>query len=337
MHQKKSPLNEKNKYNHNFSGRYCTCDKRYPPDENDDSAESNDEMWQCIVCEDWYHTKHLGAKELPARFDEFICGGCVDKLEFVHYYRNIDKNEAAKNLASDQTSSPMEPKHEDVTAPTNGEVTSHSTRSDVKTQSSTATESEEVGREKSKETTAVCESDTNDSQEENKDPDFGSSSDKVEGECILDGLKRDYRTVEVDSPNCSSEYREKQSKGPVFWSDCTWRSKLCRCQRCLDMYKVKECEFLLDEKDTVQYYEAQGKAMAKEGQSPMERGMSALNRMNRTAVVEALHGYDELKADLSKYLRKFADTKKVVREEDIHEFFHQLKSKKKQKLDYSEY
>lgn len=68
----------------------------------------------------------------------------------------------------------------------------------------------------------------------------------------------------------------------------------------------------------------------------MERALSALNRMNRAAVVEALHGYDELKADLSEYLRKFADTKKVVREEDIHEFFQQLKSKKRQKLEHPE-
>lgn len=332
-HQKKSPLNEKNKYNHNFSGRYCTCDKRYPPDENDDSAESNDEMWQCIVCEDWYHTKHLGSRELPTRFDEFICGGCVDKLDFVHYYQNIDKNEAVKTSVIDQISLPAGNNSEDAAPPTSSEVTSHSTVN-ANTGSSTSDGNDEV--KKSKEATAICESDTNDSQAENKDPDQGAPSKQVESECILNGLKKDYEAVEVGSSKCSSESKEKQSKGPLFWPDCTWRSKLCRCQKCLDMYKAKECEYLLDEKDTVQYYEAQGKAMAKEGQSPMERGMLALNRMNRTAVVEALHGYDELKADLSKYLRKFADTKKVVREEDIHEFFQQLKSKKRQKLEYSD-
>lgn len=101
------------------------------------------------------------------------------------------------------------------------------------------------------------------------------------------------------------------------------------------MYKKKECEYLLDEKDTVQYYEAQGKVLAKDRATPFERGMTALQSMgNRAAVVEALHGYDELKADLSTYLRKFADTKQVVREADIHDFFAQLKSKKRPRLEY---
>lgn len=264
--QKKPALNEKNKYNHNFHGKYCTCDKKYPPDEHDDSSESNDEMWQCIVCEDWYHTKHLNAKELPTKFDELICGQCVDKLDFIHHYKNLN----------------------------------------IET---------------------ICESDTNDSQTENKDPVSGisiSSSNSAakngdQTQCVLEKLKK--------------ENQAETLKGPMFWSDCGWRAKLCRCQKCLDMYKAKECEYLLDEKDTVQYYEAQGKAIAKNRESPFERGMSALNRMNRAAVVEALHGYDELKADLSDYLRKFADTKKVVREEDIHEFFQQLKHKKRPRLE----
>lgn len=332
--QKKSPINEKNKYNHNFSGRYCTCDKRYPPEENDDSAESNDEMWQCVVCEDWYHSKHLGANELPAKFEELVCGSCVEDLDFVHYYyKTADMNGSLKSSESATTPSASQKPESDLTTQVTSEAIS-STEVDVKTGSSV--NGETVGDEKSKEATTICESDTNDSQAENKDPDHGKSSNQTKSECILDSLKKEYESNEAENPKCSSETREKQSRNPLFWSDCTWRSKLCRCQKCLDMYKAKDCEYLLDEKDTVQYYEAQGKVMAKDSQSPMERGMSALNRMNRAAVVEALHGYDELKADLSEYLRKFADTKKVVREEDIHEFFQQLKSKKRQKLEYPE-
>lgn len=264
--QKKSTLNEKNKYNHNFSGRYCTCDKKFPPDEYDNSSESNDDMLQCIVCEDWFHARHLNAKEIPVKFDELICGQCVEKLDFVHYYRNLNAE-------------------------------------------------------------TICESDTNDSQTENKDPESGisstsSSSTTKNGDqtkCVFEELKKEGQT--------------EPAMGPIFWSDCSWRAKLCRCQKCLDLYKAKECDYLLDEKDTVQYYEARGRELAKNSESPFDRGMSALNRMNRVAVAEALHGYDELKADLSDYLRKFADSKKVVREEDIHEFFQQLKHKKRPRLD----
>jgi E3 ubiquitin-protein ligase UBR7 len=239
---KKSPLNEKNKYNHNFSGRYCTCDKRYPPDENDDSIESQDEMLQCIVCEDWYHIKHLGVDELPSKFDELMCETCVDKLEFVRYY------------SRDESNTPAETSY-----------------------------------------------------------------------CKLEKLKSACQQADTD---------DQITKGPIFWPDCSWRASLCRCQECMSLYKAKECEYLLDETDTVQYYEDQGKAISKDRATPYERGMSALNQMNRAAVVEALHGYDELKADLSSYLREFAEKKKVVREADIHDFFAQLKSKKRPRLEY---
>lgn len=36
------------KYGHNFVGKYCWCDLSYNPDV--------DEMIQCLVCQDWYHS-----------------------------------------------------------------------------------------------------------------------------------------------------------------------------------------------------------------------------------------------------------------------------------------
>jgi len=331
---RKAPLNENNKYNHNFSGLYCTCNKRYPPDESDDSPEASDEMLQCIVCEDWYHSRHLQAKELPAKFDELICGSCADRLEFVHYYKDMDTKEIA---ASDPEEQGV--KNEQVILETNGGTKT--------TQDDISVKGEKLTSEKKESTNGAftegisdksltpCENDTNDSQAENKDPAIGQPLNN----CLLEKLKKNL-DVQHESKQ-SGELRSDSSakvaaemRGPIFWQDCQWRSKLCRCSKCMLMYREKECEYLIDDRDTVQYYEAQGRAMAKNRESPYERGMSALNRMNRAAVVEALHGYDELKADLSSYLRKFADTKKVVREEDIHDFFAQLKTKKRQKLEY---
>lgn len=60
-----------------------------------------------------------------------------------------------------------------------------------------------------------------------------------------------------------------------------------------------------------------------------ERLMTELGKMDRTAAIEAIHGYNTLKEDLTKYLRKFADSKKVVREQDINEFFDQMRAKKR--------
>lgn len=40
-----------------------------------------------------------------------------------------------------------------------------------------------------------------------------------------------------------------------------------------------------------------------------------------------------MKSHLSEYLAKFAENKKVVREEDIREFFSGMQARKRQKLD----
>lgn len=51
--QAKDSDNPENSYNQNFDGVYCTCSRPYPDPENDVS----DDMMQCVMCEDWYHSK----------------------------------------------------------------------------------------------------------------------------------------------------------------------------------------------------------------------------------------------------------------------------------------
>lgn len=78
-----SQPNAKNNYNQNFSGTYCTCHRPYPDPE--DPVE--DEMIQCIICEDWHHSRHLNAK-LPdsSLYAEMICGSCIEKNDFLLDY-----------------------------------------------------------------------------------------------------------------------------------------------------------------------------------------------------------------------------------------------------------
>ncbi|KAM3720904.1 putative E3 ubiquitin-protein ligase [Dirofilaria immitis] len=84
LYKEKKPLNERNKYNHNFNGLYCTCNRPYPCEEYDDC-----EMLQCIVCEDWFHLQHL--EEIPDSVDineveEVICRNCVTRFTFLLFY-----------------------------------------------------------------------------------------------------------------------------------------------------------------------------------------------------------------------------------------------------------
>ena len=53
-------------YNQNFKGVYCTCHRPYPDPED----ETPDQMIQCIICEDWYHGRHLQVQNID--LDQWI-------------------------------------------------------------------------------------------------------------------------------------------------------------------------------------------------------------------------------------------------------------------------
>lgn len=72
-----------NTYNQNFIGLYCICRRKYPDPED----PNDDEMIQCIMCEDWYHSLHLNTKAPPSEaYDEMICGDCMIKNSFLSDY-----------------------------------------------------------------------------------------------------------------------------------------------------------------------------------------------------------------------------------------------------------
>ena len=105
-----------------------------------------------------------------------------------------------------------------------------------------------------------------------------------------------------------------------------WREQLCKCPDCITKYKELSVEYLLDPEDTVHHYESKA---ATEKTSQYEDGMKELSKMDRTKQIEAIHGYNSMKSNLMEYLKKFAENKKVVREEDIQEFFQQMSGSKK--------
>ncbi|MBZ3877030.1 Protein mlo2 [Sciurus carolinensis] len=79
----KAKVNSCNKYNDNFFGLYCICKRPYPDPED----EVPDEMIQCVVCEDWFHGRHLGA--IPPEsgdFQEMVCQACMKRCSFLWAY-----------------------------------------------------------------------------------------------------------------------------------------------------------------------------------------------------------------------------------------------------------
>ena len=72
----------KNAYSHNFVGQFCSCDQFYDPEAEEGT------MFQCLVCEDWFHEKCIGEGRVPDHddFDVFMCQTCVGKNEWLGRY-----------------------------------------------------------------------------------------------------------------------------------------------------------------------------------------------------------------------------------------------------------
>jgi len=140
------------------------------------------------------------------------------------------------------------------------------------------------------------------------------------------GEERGEESGEI-APKCSVASKTGEKPGSLFLPE-GWRSQLCKCNSCSVRYKEEELEFLLDPNDTVHSYEEQ----AQEDKGQFEKGMEALSQLDRVKQVEAIHSYNSMKEDLMEYLGKFAANGKVVREEDIKEFFEGMKSRKKPRL-----
>lgn len=137
-----------------------------------------------------------------------------------------------------------------------------------------------------------------------------------------------------DAENCCTKPKiQTKDVTTIFWKDVGWRASLCRCKSCMRMYEEEKVLFLLDLEDTVQLYEEKGKAKGLEIQrDAIENEKKLLNSLDRVPLMETIAAYNDLKENLSEYLKKFAENKKVVREEDIREFFSKLDAKKKQKV-----
>ncbi|KAM6991828.1 putative E3 ubiquitin-protein ligase UBR7 isoform 2-T2 [Tautogolabrus adspersus] len=113
----KDDVNHLNKYSHNFFGVYCTCNRPYP--DPDDQVE--DEMIQCVVCEDWLHGRHLGT-EVPdcVELQEMMCESCMTKNSFLWTYAahlavpGVDLKQEAE---ADESNTKTEEKDDDVIEP----------------------------------------------------------------------------------------------------------------------------------------------------------------------------------------------------------------------------
>ncbi|XP_006879166.1 PREDICTED: putative E3 ubiquitin-protein ligase UBR7 [Elephantulus edwardii] len=305
----KAKVNSCNKYNDNFFGLYCICKRPYPDPED----EVPDEMIQCVVCEDWFHGRHLGATPPESGdFQEMVCQACMKRCSFLWAY--AAQLAVSKGSAEDEALvlSVDGKGDQEVIKTENGPQQDSVPKEDVPGGVNGAVQS--VKAEPSSEP-AACSS-------------LGSGlqtalnqSLNTEGQlsCKLEALQ-------------AKQFMRKDSA--TYWP-ANWRSKLCTCRGCMEMYRDLDVLFLTDECDTVLAYENKGKIdQATDSRDPL---MDTLNSMNRVQQVELICEYNDLKTELKDYLKRFADEGTVVKREDIQQFFEEFQSKKRRRVDGMQY
>lgn len=300
----KAKINSGNKYNDNFFGLYCVCKRPYPDPED----EVPDEMIQCVVCEDWFHGRHLGATPPESGdFQEMVCPGCMKRCSFLWTYAT--HLAVTKVAAEDEGLVVVD---QEVAKPENGTHQENSPKEETPDH-----EKDAVKDVKAERTT---------------EPSASSSS-----EADLQTMLKNHLNSE-SQPGCRLEALKAKTlikrDAATYWPP-SWRSKLCTCKDCLKMYNDLDVPFLTDECDTVLAYENKGKVdQAAEQRDPL---MDTLNSMNRVQQVELICEYNDLKSELKDYLKRFADEGTVVKREDIQQFFEEFQSKKRRRVDGMQY
>lgn len=88
---------------------YNRLERRLPTPQDPEDPVRDDEMIQCVVCEDWYHGRHLGMdrKDVPEgdSYAEMVCVGCVTKHPFLMAYAGHAVTKVARDSSAEAAAS----------------------------------------------------------------------------------------------------------------------------------------------------------------------------------------------------------------------------------------
>ncbi|XP_022802782.1 putative E3 ubiquitin-protein ligase UBR7 isoform X1 [Stylophora pistillata] len=330
LYSGKDAENSINKYNQNFRGVYCTCQRPYPDLED----EIEDEMIQCIICEDWYHSRHLGSlPPIGGEFQEMICDNCMTKCSFLQAYLSLSVPQQKSSIDPNQqvdikqeTESKLDIEKTNDLDGGNASV-SEKGYHDSKC-SGEGSDQQDCFRPESTETPhsdsqkPIC-SGKSDCWKTT----VGKETKSAANDCNASKLENSLADCKLVQLQASVTTVENKA---TYWHT-GWRSNLCKCENCISLYRSLDVLYLTDESDTMVAYEKRGREKTS-SVSSYESGMQALQNMARIPQVEVMHGYNDMKNELTEYLKGFVEQGKVVKEEDIRNFFDSLQSRKRQRV-----
>ncbi|CAG7725009.1 unnamed protein product [Allacma fusca] len=302
----KDAFNTGNVYNHNFSGLYCTCERPYPDPDDDD------EMIQCIICEDWYHSRHSFGHHSDrvtigdgSDIDcEMICEKCTSSCDFLKFYDHLRVPITIKpELASGEGSPNKEDKSVSEKSADQSEATNKTNELKIEIDDSKNESSQETGD------SGIVMTDSNEANPELASVDTAATNNG----CFVKSRK------ESTLPQSAT-----------LWV-AGWRSKLCKCELCLNMYFKLGVGFITDDEDTLFAYEALGQAKLEEEEKEKEEEFTSMwSKLDHVTKVEAMISFNEMKEHLREFLLKHNG--KVFRKRDAEEFAEELKAKRAKRV-----
>ncbi|RDB26718.1 Protein mlo2 [Hypsizygus marmoreus] len=327
LHKISEEPNVSNDYGQNFKGQFCRCGKAYDP------KTERETMIQCLACEDWFHESCCNLRERPSSREA--------SLEPHPEQTGTAEEGAGDDAVSEASSSGLPPpliSGSDYEAFVCGScvLKNKTLRRWAGTPGITM-----VVRDNSKDTWRRLGDDLSTTSElVDVDNSFSSS---------VAGIKRPLSPSNLDVPeakrargsspmpaspprpclapksnpfaqkileNLGASTESAIGAGDIFLSE-GFRERWCRCASCLPSLEANK--YLLEEEDTYEPPEDPDSGLSLE-----ELGMRALERLPRDRAIDGIHAFNEMRDDLVKYLRPFAQEGKVVNETDVREFFASL-------------
>ncbi|KAK8603807.1 hypothetical protein V6N13_096277 [Hibiscus sabdariffa] len=301
--------NIENSYNHNFKGLYCTCNRPYP----DPDLQEQEEMIQCCMCEDWFHEEHISLSspnEIPRDeegeplYEDFICKACSAVCSFLTLYPKTIWAAGRQPVADSKNKSVEEdipPK--DGVGKLDNDLCSDAVQKDhlvADTNGKSVTDEKKF---------VVGESSQN-----NHSSSLSGSIGSSNASCVL-GV--DWMAASLDSES-----------RPFFLSK-NWRDALCKCDKCLDMYKEKRINYLLDKEDSIAEYEKNAKQKRDEKLQQREGAeLNFFNNLGHVEKMEILNGIADFKDEFRSFLGS-VDPSKAITTADVNQIFENLKNKRR--------
>lgn len=354
-----------NKYNQNFSNRFCVCECDYDP------FQQKGTMYQCLGLgthetggcgEDWYHPGCVMG--LGPKWYEKTEGKKVQKIEDVEGGGLSTISEDSETVAQNGTDAPA-PVNEDAGdddedtpnppgfpsdddfetficfkcveanpwikryAGTPGFLLPVHRRADGDSEPQPTAESLESDQNTKKR--KAGDDELEDSQESKKLKSEVDNANDIAVETNAEGTATDVKEEPRSATGTNTCKYDTLPPAPegIFSLFCreSFRERFCRCAKCFPNL-VPHAQ-LLEEEETYEPPISEGGSDHGESTngsgSLYERGESALRNVDRVRAIEGVMAYNQLKDKLKPFFQQFAESGKAISAEDIKEYFAKLR------------